>query len=141
MVSSSTYDPSHSVQPYFVRVTKDAAQADFIIIDDIEYGGGQGSLLEEVSGSIVWLQIEINNKITQLLSPPNEVSGFSPSHSDLSQLRIYVKSSEVFVIHYTTTDMDDASDRDEVTGYQLGTSSDILYVKIDHAADKLTIHQ
>jgi hypothetical protein len=140
MITKHVYDTGHPIQPYYVRVAQDTSQADFIIIDDIEYGGNPGSLQESIAGGVIWLQIEINNKVSQLISAPEGVTEFSPSHSDLSRLRLYIKSSEVFVVHYTTDQMNDATGRDEVTGYHLGSSSDILYVKIDHAADKLAIH-
>ena len=141
MITKSNYATSHSIAPYFVRIAKDTARTNFIIIDDIEYDGSQGAMLEEIDGGVIWLQIDTDSKVTQLSSAPNGAGEFSPSHSELAQLRIYIKNSEVFVIHYASEDKDDTTDRDEVTGYQFGASSDLVFVKVDHAADKLTIHQ
>ncbi len=141
MITKSNYATSHSIAPYFVRIVKDTARTNFIIIDDIEYDGSLGAMLEEIDGGVIWLQIDTDSKVTQLSSAPNGASEFSPSHSELAQLRICIKNSEVFVIHYTSEDKDDTTDRDEVTGYQFGAPSDLVFVKVDHAADKLTIHQ
>jgi hypothetical protein len=139
-ISKNTYSTSHSIDPYLIRVTKDTTETDYIVIDDIEYGGSQGSMSENISGNVVWLQVEINNIVTQLLSAPSHVTPFTPSHESFSKSRILIKSAEVFVVLYKTTEMSDPDDREEVTGYQLGTSSDILYVKIDHAADTITLY-
>jgi len=140
-ITKNTYSTSHAIDPYYIRIVHDPTQAGFIIIDDIEFSGERGSLHEETSGSVVWLQVEMNNQVTVLVSAPIGVSVFTPSHSGWSQSRIYVKSAEAFVVQYSSVPMDDASNRTAVTGYQLGSSSDVLYIKIDQQANTITMYQ
>jgi len=141
-ITKNTYATSHAIDPYYIRIVHDPTQLDFIIvIDDIEFSGERGSLHEEVPGNVIWLQIEMNNQVTVLVSAPIGTSAFTPTHSGWSQSRIYVKSAEAFVVQYESEEMDDATNRTAVTGYQFGSSSDVLYMRIDQQSNTITVYQ
>ncbi len=138
-ITKNSYQTSHSIKPYYVRVQEDLSRSDFIIIDDVEYNGNQGSLYKETNGGTIWIKVETNSQVTVLSSAPSGVTPFTPSHTGWTRSRIYIQG-ETFVVHYSSIPMDDATNRDEVTGYSMDSFDDVLYIKIDHSADTVTIY-
>lgn len=139
-ITKNTYQTNHAINPYYVRIVEDSNRTDFVIIDDWTTGGFAGNLNVQASGATIWIKIEANCQVTVLASAPSSVTAFTPAHSEWSLTRIYIVSGETFVVHYSGTPMDDATNRDAVTGYQMN-ASDVLYIKIDHSADTVTAYQ
>ena len=132
-VIRNTYATSLNVQPYFVRIEKNLAQEEEIIIED------DSVISMAVSDrQVVWIKVETDCQLTVLSGQPSGVTAFSPNHSDLDKTLIRVKSAETFIIRHSATPMD-TSNRTNITGYQIG-ATDIMYIKIDHAANTTTIY-
>ncbi len=132
------HQTSVSVGEYFVRVIANNAISDFIIIEDLTGGGITGKVYVPATEGVLWLKVE-NNHLIILLSAPSGVSAIS-THEKWSESRLSFKPGETFVFHYTSTTMDDPSDRDEATGYQMG-ATDILFIKIDFTEDTISTYE
>ena len=133
-----THQTSVSVGQYFIRVSANKGLSDYIIIDKITGGGLTGEVNIPATDGILWLKVE-GNQLTILSSAPSGVSAIN-THERWSECRLFIKSGETFVFHYSGTSMDDPNDRDEATGYQMD-STDILYIKIDYTEDTITAYE
>jgi hypothetical protein len=129
----NTYSTSLSIQPYLVRVKKNPEAQESIIIDDEVIINMTVSEQE-----IVWLRVETDCKITVLSEAPSGVSAFTPSHSNFDKTLVLIKAAETFVVEHSGTPLTPDT-RSAITGYQQG-AMDILYIKIDHTANTITIY-
>ncbi|GEM_PF-2001348 len=132
-VIRNTYATSLNIQSYYVRIEKNPSEEESVIIDD-------DSVINMTISDrqTVWIKVETDCQLTVLSSQPSGVTDFSPNHSDFDKTLIRVKSAETFVIRHSGTPMS-TSNRTDVTGYQMG-GNDVIYIKIDHAANTTTIY-
>ena len=135
-VTKSSYPSTHSLSPRHIRIEKDSTTA-IIIIDDV-ITGGVVEVHTEIDRPTAWLKIVQGFELTILNGEPSGITPFSPLHGEWGKTRLYAQSSEVFVVKYTSTAK---TTQEEVTGYAMGSSSDVVYVKIDREADRVTIYQ
>lgn len=132
-VIRNTYATSLNVQPYYVRIEKNPSAQESIIIDD------DTVIQMTVSNrEVVWIKVETDCLLTVLSSEPSDIHAFSPNHSDFDKTLIRVKSAETFIIRHSGLPMTNAN-RTDITGYQIG-ANDVIYIKIDHAANTTTIY-
>ncbi|HMX39462.1 MAG TPA: hypothetical protein PK971_01855 [Saprospiraceae bacterium] len=132
-VIRNTYAADTSIQTYYVRIQKNTDIQEGVIISD------DGPINMEVNEqTIVWLKVETDCQITVLVSQPSNVNAFTPSHANFDKMRILVKSAETFVVEHSSTIMS-VSTQTAVTGYQQG-AFDIIYIKIDHSNNNVTVY-
>lgn len=133
-ITKNSLSTSFSFSPNYSRITKHPSQTDFIIIEEIING-----ISSEVSGQPVWLKVAYDGTISETANPGSNAVAFSPSHSNGSTSRIYVKGNQVVIARYGSSTMIDFVNALEVTEYTLG-SGDVLYLKIDHSANTVTAY-
>lgn len=134
-ITKSSLSTSFSFSPNYSRISKHPSQTNFIIIEEIING-----ISSEVSGQPVWLKVASDGTISETSNPGTNAVAFSPSHSNGSTTRIYVKGNQVIIVRYGSSTMIDFVNAQEVTEYALGTSGDVLYLKIDHSANTVTVY-
>jgi hypothetical protein len=137
-VVKNTYASNQNIFPYNLKIKKDTDVNESIIIDDDIMENQEHLVNTSASGSVVWLKVESGFVLTVLSTAPGNVTAFSPNHSDFDKTIIKIKSGEVFVIRHSSTPMS-SMNQSEVTGYQLGTF-DLVYIKIDHSNNNVTIY-
>ncbi len=136
----NTYSTLQVIDPYFITIEQSATQADVIIIIDTINNNEPGKINLQLTGDVIWLQMEVDHKLTVLSGAPNGLSAFTPSIQYLEKARLRLKTAEVFAIEYNNTAKDDELHRTAVTGYQMGTF-DKAVVKIDTENNLITIYQ
>ena len=133
-IVKNTYSTLQVIEPYFITIEQSAARADVIIIVDTINNNEAGRINLQLTGDVIWLQMEVGHKLTVLSGIPNGISAFTPSTQHLDKARLRLKTAEVFVIEYNNTAKNDELHRTVVTGYQMGTF-DKTVVKIDTQND------
>lgn len=132
-ITKTSLPTNFSFSPGYSKILENTNLADSIIIEVITVGQ------RIVSGQPIWVRITDNGSIGEMSQAPTGVTPFSPSHGDWSDTGIYVKNNEVAVIRYPSSQITDFTNAEEVTEYTLG-SGDILYLKIDHTANTVTVY-
>ncbi|MBX2890150.1 MAG: hypothetical protein KF734_04435 [Saprospiraceae bacterium] len=134
-ITKTTYSPTHSISPRYLRIEKDAS-TDIIIIDDCLFDNSV-AVHTEIDKDTVWLKVLPGFELTILDDEPSSINAFSPSHENWSATRVFVQSAEAFVVGYTDSAKTTQS---SVTGYGMG-SNDVMYIKIERQSGTVTIFQ
>lgn len=138
-IVKNTYSTLQVIDPYYITIEQSAAQSDIIIVVDTINNNQPGKINLQLTGDVIWLQMEVDHKLTVLSGQPNGIFDFSPPVQYLNMARLRLKTAEMFAIEYNNTAKDDDLHRTAVTGYQMGTY-DKAIVKIDTLNDLITIY-
>lgn len=127
---------SLAISPRYQRIMQDPSTG-IIIIDDII----DPAVVEahtEVNRSIAWLKIESGFQVTLLANAPSGLSAVG-NHQPWSTLQLLVQTDETYVVEFRAQPLN-ASTQQRVTGYELTSPGDALYVKIDQTANTVTLY-
>ncbi len=139
-IVKNNYSTLQVIDPYYITIEQSAAQADLIIVIDTINNNEPGKINVQLTGDVIWLQMEVGHILTVLSGQPNGITAFTPSVEYLNKARLRLKTAEVFVIEYNSTAKDDSLHRTAVTGYQMGTY-DKAVIKLDTKNDLITVYQ
>lgn len=139
-VISNSYGTLHVISPYYINIEKDLALSDSIIITDVVNLNEPGELDIEATGDVIWLRIRAGEVPEELSTEPVDKEAVHTDVEKLDQLRLLLTSDELFLIQYSNSAKNDATQRQSVTGFEL-TTNDIIYLKIDTVNDVLQIYQ
>ena len=138
-VIKNDYSTLPVIEPYYINIEKSLSQADTIIVVDVINNNEQGKIDLQLTGTEIWLQIEVDNKLTVLSTAPSSITQFTPIVQYLDKARLRLKTAELFTIEYNDPAKDDDLHRTVITGYQMGTF-DKVFVKIETQNDTIKIY-
>lgn len=139
-IVKNNYSALQVIDPYYITIEQSAAQTDLIIVVDTTNNNEPGKINLQLTGDVIWLQMEVGHILTVLSGQPNGITAFTPSVEYLNKTRLRLKTAEVFLVEYNNTAKDDNLHRTAVTGYQMGTY-DKAVIKLDTKNDLITVYQ
>lgn len=136
-INQTNHPAGLEIDPRYQKIEKDPG-TNIIIIDDV-IDPGVSEAHTEVNRTVAWLKIETDYQVSVLAGEPSGLNELN-SHHPWNRLRLFATDNETFVVEYAALPMNHANQQ-SVTGYQLGSPSDALYVKIDQNTNMITLYE
>lgn len=137
ITKNGNYPENLAVSTRYQRIVQDAGTG-FIIIDDT-LDPGVSEAHTEINRSTVWLRVEENYQLTVLTAAPAGLVILDAFNS-WSETEILAKENEVFVVEHSGLPMS-AANQKSVTGFSFGAPGDVITIKIDQAANTVTLYR
>ncbi|HNL39102.1 MAG TPA: hypothetical protein PKL15_00635 [Saprospiraceae bacterium] len=137
ITKNDNYPGNLEVSTRYQRIIQDPGTG-YIIIDDI-VTPGESEAHTEINRGTAWLRVEANYQITVLSAAPAGLA-IIDAYASWSETEILAQANEVFVVEHTGLPMS-AANQKNIVGYSFGAPGDVITIKIDQAANTVTLYR